>query len=94
MTNHYERKDVDSARDGMILRIKASDWEALQQRVRELEEAAIQLHSALAAHTCYGCPRCPGDCSSANPPVLDCPTQRAIEAYRTFDAALKADTHD
>lgn len=47
MTDHYERKDADSARDEMILRIKASDWlrikasdwEALQQRVRELEEA-------------------------------------------------------
>lgn len=46
------------------------------------------LHTALAQHICYGCPACPGDCSSANPPMIFCPTQLAIKAFRMFDASL------
>lgn len=35
-----------------------------------------------------GCPRCGGDCSSANPPVLYCPQREAMQnltAYREVD---------
>jgi hypothetical protein len=57
-----------------------------EDAARRWKDVAIKLHGALARHTCEGCPICPGDCSSANPPVFDCPTQRAFEAYRAFDA--------
>ena len=50
------------------------------------KNVALKLHVALAQHTCRGCPECPGDCSSANPPVMNCPTLLAIEAFRAFDA--------
>ena len=52
------------------------------------QDVANLLHTALALHTAEGCPRCPGDCSSANPPMYNCPTQAALRAYRAFDAAL------
>lgn len=39
MTHDYERKAIELLRDGPVLRIKASEWEAMKQRVRELEEA-------------------------------------------------------
>ena len=68
---------------------------ALEAEAGRLRELAITLHGALAAHTCFGCPQCPGDCSSANPPVFFCPTQQAISAYRMFDAAaLERPAHD
>jgi len=73
----------------------AADRAGLVARIAELERLAITLHGALAAHTCYGCPACPGDCSSANPPMMFCPTAQAQAAYFMFDrAALKDTRHD
>jgi len=71
---------------------RAQKW--AEENVR-LREVAITLHGALAAHTCYGCPACHGDCSSANPPMMFCPTAQAQAAYFMFDrAALKGTRHD
>lgn len=81
------------ASDAEITRLTEA-LRAAEEREKGLREVAIKLHGALAAHTCEGCPRCPGDCAGANPPMMDCPTQRAIEAYRAFDAALKGPSHD
>jgi len=44
--------------------------EAQAKRIAELEAALNNL-------LIYGCPACSGDCSSANPPVLDCPMSAA-----------------
>jgi hypothetical protein len=66
-----------------------------EAEIERLWEVAITLHGALAAHTCYGCPACHGDCSSANPPMMFCPTAQARAAYFMFDrAALKDTRHD
>ena len=61
---------------------------ALRER-DEAVEVAMALNHALSLHTAYGCPVCPGDCSSANPPVMSCPTQAAVWAFRKFDALAK-----
>jgi hypothetical protein len=42
--------------------------------------AAPELYEALEALRSYGCPVCQGDCGSANPPVVSCPTQQASAA--------------
>lgn len=62
--------------------------------VAEAVSVAADLHAALAAHTCQGCPACPGDCSSANPPMIGCPTRQAIDAYRRYDAFLARHTQE
>ena len=73
----------------------AADRAGLVAEIERLREVAIALHGALAAHTCYGCPACHGDCSSANPPMMFCPTAQAQAAYFMFDrAALKDTRHD
>ena len=73
----------------------AADRAGLVAEIERLWEVAITLHGALAAHTCYGCPACHGDCSSANPPMMLCPTAQARAAYFMFDrAALKDTRHD
>ena len=89
-------RNYDLARGVHITVGQAADRiAALEAEAGRLRELAITLHGALAAHTCFGCPQCPGDCSSANPPVFFCPTQQAISAYRMFDAAaLERPAHD
>jgi hypothetical protein len=54
-------------------------------RLREEYKRAV---AALGMHTSYGCPACSGDCASANPPVMCCPTQSAISVFRSFDATF------
>jgi hypothetical protein len=44
------------------------------------------LSGALGLYTCHPCPICNGDCSSAMPPVLNCPTEAAVKAFRDWDA--------
>ena len=61
---------------------------ALRERDEAVEVAAA-LNHALGLHTAYGCPVCPSDCSSANPPVMSCPTQAAVRAFRKFEALAK-----
>jgi len=65
--------------------------EATKAELQALRELATKLHQALAMYTSEGCPRCSGDCSSANPPMYNCPTQAAIEAYRAFDSLTRKD---
>lgn len=47
------------------------------------------LERALGLYTCHPCPVCNGDCGSANPPVLNCPTQAALNAFGGWDAYRK-----
>lgn len=72
----------------------AADRAGLVAEIERLREVAITLHGALAAHTCYGCPACHGDCSSANPPMMFCPTAQARAAYFMFDRAALKDTRN
>lgn len=72
----------------------AADRAGLVAEIERLWEVAITLHGALAAHTCYGCPACHGDCSSANPPMMFCPTAQARAAYFMFDRAALKDTRN
>jgi hypothetical protein len=71
---------------------QVEQWNTRPADAREvvagLVEASVSLNLALAMHTSLGYPSCPGDCSSANPPMLSCPTQEAKKAYAKFDAAL------
>lgn len=58
---------------------------------RGVEAAAPVMQSlrrAVELYTCQPCALCGGDCSSANPPVLSCPTQGALEAFRKHDQLL------
>jgi len=61
------------------------------QALREWPFVAIKLHLALSLQPQLGCPRCSGDCGSANPPILSCPMQAATEAYKAFDALIRKD---
>ena len=57
--------------------------------ISELRGALEALHVALALYTCHSCPICSGDCSADNPPVMACPTEAAIKAFRLYDAATE-----
>ena len=63
-------------------------------RLAELEKLVIALHAALAAHTCYGCPACPGDCSGACHPMIFCPTKQAKAAFFMFDRTALGASYD
>jgi predicted lipoprotein with Yx(FWY)xxD motif len=85
----YYEFDLDAA-----AAVIAADRAGLVAEIERLWEVAITLHGALAAHTCYGCPACHGDCSSANPPMMFCPTAQARAAYFMFDRAALKDTRN
>ena len=59
------------------------DTDDIDAEAQELSDATLSLRAALAKYATQGtgggdCPRCSGDCSAANPPVIDCPHQAAI----------------
>ena len=83
-----------NAGDQAATAVIAADRAGLVAEIERLREVAIALHGALAAHTCYGCPACHGDCSSANPPMMFCPTAQAQAAYFMFDRAALKDTRN
>lgn len=55
---------------------------AWNTRASSWEDERAELVGALELFEAYGCPRCLGDCASANPPILVCPMKVAQDALR------------
>ena len=62
---------------------------ATANRMESLRAHCEAMEKALGLYTCHPCPVCSGDCGSANPPVLNCPTQAALNAFGGWDAYRK-----
>lgn len=58
---------------------------AMAEDAARLRAHCEALADALGLYTCHPCPICNGDCSSAMPPVLNCPTEAAVKAFRDWD---------
>jgi len=54
-------------------------------------EAAKELAQYVEGVIEDGCPKCGGDCSSANPPVSFCPQAQVIHDLAAFNEALKGE---
>ena len=62
---------------------------ATANHMESLRAHCEAMEKALGLYTCHPCPVCNGDCGSANPPVLNCPTQAALDAFGGWDAYRK-----
>ncbi len=62
---------------------------ATANHMESLRAHCEAMEKALGLYTCHPCPVCNGDCGSANPPVLNCPTQAALNAFGGWDAYRK-----
>lgn len=61
--------------------------EALEARVAAADKLAAWVDGMIED----GCPKCGGDCSSANPPVAYCPIREMVQDLAAYQATKEGD---
>lgn len=89
-TRVVDRQDHDHNDANAALIALAPDLARIAIAAKELAEQTIKCAAYLNGMIEDGCPRCGGDCSSANPPVLSCPMKLFQDDLNETRAALAA----